>query len=645
MSLRQRLNVSRLALSYPRLTVAAWLLIGVSGVLAAWRLPTALFPDIAAPVVLITISAPGQPAETVERELTIPVEQRLFGVLNRGHIISSTAPGAASVTVPFDIGLSPSTAEIRVRAALRGLTLPASSRLEIRRVDLDETPIVTYAVTPLDRASAPARIATDIERLRSQITAVRGVARVATLGLDVSGQPPMRVRLNGAPAVALEVVKTAGANTLEVARAVNAIVRDTPASAGLRIDTMRAEAPFIREATGATLEALWMAVILSVLVIYAFLRRKAATAISALAIPTSMVGTFLVMALCGFKFETITLLALALVIGIIVDDAIVDVENIVRHLPDAENVDSAVRLATDEIGLTVTAATLTIVAVFVPVAFMNGIAGQWFKPFALTIACAVLVSLFVSFSLDPMLSAYWPDPQLEAHQRRNALARALDRFNVWFDRQADAYKSVIGWALDHRVAMVAVAVLSFVGALLLQYTVGGGGFIPDSDRSEFDIDVQTPPGSNLDYMRLKLEELGRLVRSHPEVDYTYATVGAASVRADDPRRDRARWRRHAVRLLERVRRPAEADRSATAGHGRSRADAVRRASAGAGADGEGRRGCGFVHERAASRTPDRSQSGVGGHPRRVSRNRRAVAPTRICRRARRRLGRSNRQDA
>jgi HAE1 family hydrophobic/amphiphilic exporter-1 len=127
-----------------------------------------------------------------------------------------------------------------------------------------------------------------------------------------------------------------------------------------------------------------------------------------------------------------------------------------------------------------------------------------------------------------MLSAYWPDPQLEAHQLRNPIARALERFNVWFDRQADAYKGLIGWALDHRWTMVGLAVLSFVGAIALQATVGGNGFIPDSDRSEFDIQVQTPPGSNLDYMRLKLEELGRIVRLHREVAYTYATVGDAA---------------------------------------------------------------------------------------------------------------------
>jgi multidrug efflux pump subunit AcrB len=519
MSLRQRLNVSRLALSYPRLTVALWLLIGVSGVLAAWRLPIALFPDIAAPVILVTITAPGQPAETVERELTIPVEQRLFGLSNRGHITSSTAPGAAAVTVPFDIGLSPSTAEIRVRAALRGLTLPASSQIDIRRIDLDETPIVTYAITPLDRASAPASIANNIERLRSQIAAVRGVAHVATLGLDVPGQPPMRVRLNGAPAVALEVVKTAGTNTLEVARAISAIVSDTPASAGLRIDTMRAEAPFIREATGATLEALWMAVILSVLVIYAFLRRKAATAISALAIPTSLVGTFLVMALAGFKFETITLLALALVIGIIVDDAIVDVENIVRHLPGAENVNSAVRLATDEIGLTVTAATLTIVAVFVPVSFMGGVVGTFFRPFGLTISAAVLTSLLVARTLIPVLAARWL-----GRSREPPPSPTWRRF-------CHAYRRLLVWSLAHPRTVLAAATASFFGGVALVPLIPQG-FIPALDRGACEVHFSLSAGTGIAVSDAVAAHLAEHIASDPDVERVLSVTGSAAGEAD-----------------------------------------------------------------------------------------------------------------
>jgi HAE1 family hydrophobic/amphiphilic exporter-1 len=131
----------------------------------------------------------------------------------------------------------------------------------------------------------------------------------------------------------------------------------------------------------------------------------------------------------------------------------------------------------------------------------------------------------VSFSLDPMLSAYWADPQTEAHERRNPIARALDRFNRWFDRQAQRYQRVIGWALDHRLAMVFIAVGSFVGAIVLQATVGGAGFIPVSDRSEVSLIVETPPGSNLEYTRLKSEEVARIARSHREVAYTYTAIG------------------------------------------------------------------------------------------------------------------------
>ena len=162
---------------------------------------------------------------------------------------------------------------------------------------------------------------------------------------------------------------------------------------------------------------------------------------------------------------------------------------------------------------------------FVPVAFMYGVAGQWFKPFALTIAAAVLVSLFVSFSLDPMMSAYWPDPQIEKGQARGPVGRALGAFNAWFDRQADRYKGVVAWALDHRWMMLGLAAASFFGAIFLQGAFGGAGFVPISDRSEVSLIVQTPPGSSLEYTRAKVEEANAIVRAHPEVRYIYSSIG------------------------------------------------------------------------------------------------------------------------
>src|SRR5690606_8866309 len=145
----------------------------------------------------------------------------------------------------------------------------------------------------------------------------------------------------------------------------------------------------------------------------------------------------------------------------------------------------------------------------------------------------VLASLFVAFSLDPMLSAYWPDPQVEAGGQATGgwVTRALRRFNLWFDRQADRYRVVIAWSLDHRLAVVLIAVGSLVGALALQFLFGGFGFVPVSDRSEIDIQFETPPGSSLDYTRLKAIELERLIRAHRYVDYTYTTIGAGTLLA------------------------------------------------------------------------------------------------------------------
>jgi hydrophobic/amphiphilic exporter-1 (mainly G- bacteria), HAE1 family len=354
---------------------------------------------------------------------------------------------------------------------------------------------------------------------------------------DTSVEARSLALLNGQPGVGLDITKSKGISTTRVASDVTtqvaALQKTLPP--GVRLSIVRDAGVRVRNSVRNVEDALVEGAMLTVLVVFLFLNSWRSTIITGLALPVSTIAAFIAVWACGFTLNTMSLLGLSLAIGILIDDAIVVRENIVRHIELGEDHVAASHSATDEIGLAVTATTFSIVAVFVPVAFMNGEAGQWFKPFALTIACAVLVSLFVSFSLDPMLSAYWPDPQLEAHQRRNPIARALDRFNAWFDRQADRYRGVIAWALDHRWTMVALAAMTFFGAIALQATIGGSDFIPESDRSEFDIDVQTPPGSNLDYMRLKLEEIGRAVRAHREVAYTYAIVGdfAGSGRVDD----------------------------------------------------------------------------------------------------------------
>src|SRR5690606_35112423 len=162
-----------------------------------------------------------------------------------------------------------------------------------------------------------------------------------------------------------------------------------------------------------------------------------------------------------------------------------------------------------------------------------GEAGQWFKPFALTIACSVLVSLLVSFSLDPMLSAYWPDPHVP-EETKAWITRKLDTFNNWFNRQAENYKKVIGWALDHRLAMAGIAIGSLVVALSMPALgLVGGSFFPADDQSEIFLGIETPPGSNMQYTRLKAEEASRIVRQDPNVLYTFTTLGNFSGSVDE----------------------------------------------------------------------------------------------------------------
>ena len=269
--------------------------------------------------------------------------------------------------------------------------------------------------------------------------------------------------------------------------------------------------------------------LLTIFVVFLFLNSWRSTVITGLALPVSVISAFIAVWAFGFTLNTMSLLGLSLAIGILIDDAIVVRENIVRHIEMGKDHYQASHDGTDEIGMAVAATTFSIICVFIPIAFLEDEAGMWFKPFALTIACAVLVSLLVSFSLDPMLSAYWADPQTEKHERRNPVARALDRFNAWFNSQAHNYTKVIGWALRHRIPMALIAIGSFFGALWLQGTYGGFGFVPIMDQSEITIAVETPPGSSLGYTRLKIEELNRTISRHSEVRYTFATVGGGTV--------------------------------------------------------------------------------------------------------------------
>ena len=364
------------------------------------------------------------------------------------------------------------------------------------------------------------------------VVAERGgqIVRLGQVADAIDGTQEQRslALYNGVEAVGINIVKSKGYSTTDVSAKIRTRVEQIQKTlpAGVKIDIVKDAGQRVKASVRNVEEALLIGALLTVLVVFVFLNSWRSTVITGLALPVSVLASFIAVWAFGFTLNTMSLLGLSLAIGILIDDAIVVRENIVRHIEMGKDHMTASHEGTDEIGLAVAATTFSIVAVFVPVAFMYGVAGQWFKPFALTIASSVLVSLFVSFSLDPMLSAYWADPQVEAHERRNPIARTLDRFNQWFNRMALKYKSVIAWALDHRVAMVLIAVGSFVGALALP-AVGlvGASFFGSEDQSEVNIAIETPPGSNLAYTRIKAEEAARMARAHKEVRFTYTTLG------------------------------------------------------------------------------------------------------------------------
>ncbi|MBW4698665.1 MAG: efflux RND transporter permease subunit [Aphanocapsa lilacina HA4352-LM1] len=514
-SLRERWNISRLALKHPWLTLGFWAALSVIGVFAFGSLKYALFPDITFPVIVVNSSHASLSAEDTEANLTRPIEQRLKNLAGVDKVRSQSYPGQSVVSLALAVGTDLEAAKREAQTALAQTALPADATYQVFPVNLNESAAASYAIESdtLDLDSL-AKVAA--ARIVPALQKVPGVLRVTLLGERGLADKPTAVRFGGRDALAVQIVKRERANTLEVVRSADQEVeRLRRELAGIDLRLAATQADYIREASQATVEALVLAVALSVLVIFPFLGSWRATFISALAIPTSLLGTFIVMALLGFNLETITLLALALVIGIIIDDAIVDVENIARHLDDGEPPYQAAVSATDEIGLTVTAATLTIVAVFLPVGLMGGVLGQFFRPFGITVSAAVLTSLLVARTLSPLLASRW----LKAHSPRAANIEA-----AWQTGWLRRYRRILSWALDHRQVVVGLALASFVAGLALIPLIPKG-FIPHLDRGEFNVRFAAALGTPVEDSLAVARQLEGTVRSFPDVAVVFTTVG------------------------------------------------------------------------------------------------------------------------
>ena len=340
---------------------------------------------------------------------------------------------------------------------------------------------------------------------------------------------------NGQRTLLLQVQKSQDENTIAVTdglkAAVEALRPELPP--GIRLEQIADGSRPIRVSVDNVRRTLIEGALLTVLIVFLFLNSWRSTVITGLTLPIALIGTFFFMNLFGFTINMITLMALTLSVGLLIDDAIVVRENIVRHVQMGKTPFNAAMEGTQEIGLAVLATTLSIVAVFLPIGFMGGIIGKFFHEFGITMVAAVLISMFVSFTLDPMLSSVWHDPSTlrQAQGERSLYDRTVGRVTGWFDRfqddLADTYQTTLRWSLKHKLATLGVALATFVGSLFVLPLLGTE-FVPKADFSETSLSFHTPVGSSLQATEAKTREVEAILRQFPEVKYTLSTLNTGN---------------------------------------------------------------------------------------------------------------------
>ena len=348
------------------------------------------------------------------------------------------------------------------------------------------------------------------------------VRDVATVIDTVADRDSATVR-DGVSSVGLAIRKQTGSNTVAVVDRAKAAARDIPLPPGITLDVVRDNSEVIRTSAAQVTEHLVVGAILAALVVLLFLGSVRSTIIAAVAIPISIIGTFALMNLAGFTLNMMTLLALALAVGIVIDDAIVVLENIHRHIVEkGEKPFPAAVKATKEISSAVMATTLSLLAVFLPVAFMGGIVGKFLRSFGLTMGFAIIVSMLVSFALTPMMAArLLPLPPARGEgAHKSFLERAIDRLYGPIER---GYGRVLAFFLRRRwiIVVASIAILFTAGPLAKK---AGFGFLPENDEAQFEIYLRTKEGTSLDATTILAERIARNTRKIPEVTHTLVNI-------------------------------------------------------------------------------------------------------------------------
>jgi hydrophobic/amphiphilic exporter-1 (mainly G- bacteria), HAE1 family len=470
-------------------------------------------PD-AQPILYIALQAPGKDIRDITDIADRVVRRRLETVNGVGQAVV-VGGRKRQVNVQVDpvklkaLGISP--LEVAGAINAQNITLPGGRvdvsrdyltlRVQGRVINLDQM----RAIIVRDREGRAVRL----DELGEVEDGLEDVASTA--------------RWNGEPTVLIAMRKQSGSNTVNVAEAakerLTEIQKELPAGYNLAIQ--RDGSAVIKTAADAVTEHLILGALFAAIVVLLFLGNFRSTIIAALAIPTSIIGTFALMKLQGYTLNSITLLALALAVGIVIDDAIVVLENIYRHVEDkGEHPKKAAISGTREIGLAVLATTLSLIAVFLPIAFIGGIPGRFLAPFGVTMAFSIAVSLFVSFTMTPSLASRWLKP-IDHSAKKPILVRVSDVFYKPIER---AYVAMLKFSMAHRwvIALASIAALASLGPLVKN---AKKGFLPVDDRAQFEVLVRLPEGRSVASTELVGERVARIIRDIPEVTATLLTIG------------------------------------------------------------------------------------------------------------------------
>lgn len=500
------------------------------------REPTIRRIDVgAAPVLTYVAKGAGQTNEELRRV----TEDQLKPLLER-------VPGVAGVEV---YGGKDREVQVEVdRKKLLELNLPLTSVTDKLRMENLSVPAGHYAEGKQEisvRMTGDLRTAAEVGEVVVATTQAGTQIKLKDIAKVYDGYEEVRssIRANGKPAVAFEVIKQSGTNTIQVVEAVKkALAANKEAlpewyTPSLIVD----QSVFIEENAHEVEVAIFYGGGMAILVILLFMLDFRSTFISALALPTSVIGTFALMQAMGFTLNMMTLLALSLAIGLLIDDAVVVRENIFRHLEMGEAPEVAASKGTSEIALAVLATTLTIVAVFLPVAFMSGVVGQFFKQFGLTISAATLLSLFVAFTLDPMLSAKMA-VKIDHHAKKPLWVRFFEAIHNSYEQ---AYASILRWTVRNRLITVLLGMAAFMGSMQLAKLMGSD-FVAPEDRGQFVVDLELPPGTSLEETdeRTRQAELDMLKNKY--ITTVYARLGPNS------EINKVQWRVVAVDKRERT---------------------------------------------------------------------------------------------